>query len=162
MSDYQQQGVKKPGSQKGKSKSYDEIRKLVEEGKTDREISAVIGESTHEVYHIRRDILKISNHGRLRICPICHAAVSIYLFNFSKIGQGCLRCRRKEGKDLYRRRNIANVVRAEKRVFGYRKVVCLRCDKKFKSEILSMDGLTYNHLCPQCRVIVTMMERMSI
>jgi len=152
MTHLEKQGKQDPARQE----LYDKIRRMsAEEGKLDSEISAVLKMDCKLIYHIRRNILKISNYGRKRICEGCHQQRSITLFNL-KESNFCIICRRKEGN--YKR---------EKKKRGPRKkeeetmlVLCLSCEKSFESRIYP--DKSYDRVCPNCKIVNDFLDRVSI
>lgn len=82
---------------------------------------------------------------RKKLCPICGEYRKINCFKAGE--EGCIICRRKAGKDLYKR------IRSCKtdNIIKYKKFKCTNCKKEFISELWGMNNKGHYYLCPVCR-----------
>jgi hypothetical protein len=135
------------------------IGKLVSENFTDREIADKLNLSVSKICSLRIHELNVI-YGEKRKCIICGQMKAAQCFTTKKPGyEGwCVSCRRKDGVDLYVRRNERNEP-VEKNC-SYGSFACIRCNRKFESPIWSVNQ--HFHLCSSCRDIVNAIDRVGI
>jgi len=146
----------------------DSVRLLVAEEKTDQDIADILQMKIADIYTIRRNILRISFYGRKKRCTKCNTTKSITCFHAkAEHPDWCIICRRKFGGETSATLGRPVIKRAEgykKKEKNYVEVICLRCERVFKSEVFKGLGGTpdYYHLCDNCRIIITTLDRVSI
>jgi hypothetical protein len=138
----------------------DRISKLVKQGKTDRQISQMIGKSTSRIYAIRTQILKVSIP--VKKCPNCKQSKNTICFSSKHDGgpyEGwCIQCRRRAGIDIYTLQRIKRYGK-KKQTKVYE---CLKCEELFESEVWGPNNNNHFYTCPHCRFFITQTDRVSI
>jgi hypothetical protein len=153
----------------------DSIEKMVYEGKKDLQIAELLKIPLPEIYRIRKIVLKISLYDCKKKCDKCGEEKSpVCFWSKAKHPDWCLLCRRKHdnekeqktpgiklGRPFVNRNTNGFIVRKSKKLV---KAFCLRCEKKFQSEIFIGFGGKEDHYrcCRHCRFIITRMEQVSI
>lgn len=146
----------------------DSIKSLVGDNKTDHEIAAILSIEIKEVYYFRKNVLKISLYNKKIVCQKCGQKKKVTCFNKdTNHPDWCIQCRRKydgeiPAKKLGRPHGSKSSHGGKPRRFI--KVVCIRCDKPFTTEIFIGHNGRDDHYraCKKCRFFIDSMERCSI
>jgi hypothetical protein len=141
------------------------IEEMVCDRKTDLQISEILGIGVSDVYKIRRNVLKVSVYGSRRRCTKCGKDKSVTCFNKKSIYKDwCIICRKEHGGERGGGRPFGSKGYKVRKGKKFVAEVCLRCDKKFKSEVfVGFDGrIDHYRCCRFCQVKINGMEQVSI
>lgn len=142
----------------------DSIKKLVDEGKTDKQISEITHIKVYKVGYLRRQVLKISLYEKRIKCANCGKEKSVVCFSSkSEKPDWCIICRNKNGIEKSTRGRPKIVDENQKKQNKKVKVICNQCKSPFYSEVFLFGGLKEHYrMCKQCREFITYVDRVSI